>query len=122
MAQLTLQQRSQIANSQSFQVRLKAAINIVARYWASFPPANVGDYNLSVQKKKRFAKNIQAGGHVPLQAYAEFILSGYNEEEPDLDDDGLLSDEVISDSSYSAQAFDHFAGVGPTDDQEPIEW
>lgn len=117
MAQLTLEQKSTIAKDPVFQDRLKAALNVWSTYWSEYNADTIEKFNLAVQKRKRFSENVLDGGFVPVQPMAEFFLTGYNEVNPDLD-----NDQVLSDSQYSSKTFDKFAGVEPGDETEPILW
>lgn len=122
MAQLTLTQRSEMANSLSVQRRLVAAVKGTAEYWRNYPLDSLADYNVAVKKKKEFAKQIlQNASLASVQAYAEYLLNQYQfDTTPDLDGNGEVSDTVLSDSTASAATYDYFAGVLPGDDTKPV--
>lgn len=94
MAQLTLTERSLLANSPRFQQRLQAALKKKANFFLAAQPGGSGFpaiindatakqfYNLSTHKKKRHAKSLlSTGGNVgnPL-IISEFFVSRYNED------------------------------------------
>lgn len=111
MAQLTLGQRAAMANDQTFQQRLIAALKKTANYWATKPD---GDGYTAIYKRKRFANNILMGNMPNMQAYAEYFLSQYNQD-PAVMDGGQLADSELTDSPATPITFDHFAGVEAKD-------
>ncbi len=123
MAELTLEQRSQMANNHNFQLRLSSALRKTANYWATFPLDTLPKYNKANKKKKEFARAVLSGSPISLVAYAEYLLSIYNEANPDLlPITEQVSDAVLTDSSASAQAYNYFAGVQPGDDTDMVEF
>lgn len=126
MSQLTLSQRSMMAANPNFQNRIGMAVKKTASYWLQFPLDTVPKWNTANKKRKEFARYIM-NGNVPVSmfTYAEYLLTNYNEENPDVIgapdiNEGQLSDMAITDSSASALTFDYFAGVHPGDETEPI--
>jgi hypothetical protein len=125
MAQLTLSQKSQMLATPSFLERVKMAIVAKAHYWNNVLPANQGDYNLQMQKRKRYAKRIINGDIPDAFAFAGFVLQLYTTANPDLNSDNQLSDEVLAGASsgtYFDPPFDYYAGTQPSDADEPIIW
>ena len=122
MAQLTLSQKSEMANSLTVQRRLVAAVKGTAEYWRNYPLDSLGAYNVAVKKKKEFAKQIlQNASLANSQAYTEYLLNQYQfDGSPDLDDNGEVSDTVLSDSTASAATYDYFAGVLPGDETKAV--
>lgn len=113
MAQLTLSERSQMANNGYFQNRLRAALKKTANYWLN----STQDNNTAVFKRKRFAKDIQNGAMPDMRAYAEYFLTQYNEDPPvfDTGDASQLADSALTDSPATPVAYDFFAGVEAKD-------
>lgn len=121
MAQLTLSQKSTMANSLTLQRRLVSAVKATANYWATYSIDTFEKYNVGIQKKKTFARQILSQSSIPNpQAYAEYLLNQYTDTNPSLDENGELSDQVLSDSSASAATYDYFAGVLPGDDTKQV--
>lgn len=122
MAQLSLTQKSSMAYSSTLQARLVAAVKGTADYWKNFPLDSLSAYNVAVQKKKQFARQILSNPSIPNpQAYAEYLLNQYQfDTTPDLDGNGEVSDQVLSDSTASAATYEYFAGVQPGDDTKAI--
>ena len=122
---LWLSQRAEMAEKLSFLRRLAAAVKGTAEYWKNYPISAFADYNVAMKKKKEFARQIFSQASIPnLQAYAEYLLNQYSFDSgagPDLDENGELSDTVISDSAASAATFDYFAGVKTGDETKQIE-
>lgn len=126
MSQLTLSQRSMMAANPNFQNRIGMAVKKTASYWLQLPLDTVAKWNKANKKRKEFARYIM-NGNVPVSmyTYAEYLLTQYNEENPDVIgspdiNEGQLSDTAITDSSASALTFDYFAGVQPGDETKPI--
>lgn len=111
MAQLTLQQRGQMASDGLFHQRLIAAVKKTATYWAGY---TVNLNNVAIWKRRKFASEVQTGTLQNAQAYAEFLLSVYNVDPPIMDG-SQLADSELTDSFASANAYDYFAGVVPAD-------
>lgn len=111
MAQLTLQQRGQMAANSLFHQRLTAAVKKTAKYWADF---NSSPNNVAIWKRKQFALSVQNGTLENVQAYAEYLLSVYNVDPPVMDGD-QLADSELTDSFASANSYDYFANVQPSD-------
>jgi len=126
MSQLTLSQRSTMAGNGYFHQRLSSAIRKTANYWLNYAMDSVAKYNKAVQKRKLLARQIMQGMlPVGMQAYAEYLLSQYNENTPDLIggngiDAGQVSDAVLTDSSASTLTYDFFAGVETGDDTRAV--
>lgn len=126
MSQLTLSQRSTMAGNGYFHQRLSSAIRKTANYWLTYTMNTVAKHNKAVQKRKLFARQIMNGSMlISMQAYAEYLLSQYNEANPNLIegdgiDAGQLSDIVLTDSSASTLTYDYFAGVSADDETRPI--
>src|SRR5689334_16279965 len=94
MAQLTLNERSQLSSNSRFHQRLLAALKKKANFFINAQPGGSGFpditngatakqfYNLSTQKKKRYAKLLlsNGGNNGNPYAIAEFFVSKYNED------------------------------------------
>lgn len=121
---LTLSEKSQMANKNTFQQRLWAAWKHHAKYWINTEVPAQFPYSLEIQKKKRYGKKILESDYGNIKAIAEFFLNLYNDQAPTppLTPDGELTDEVLLTSTEAALTFAAFAGVVPGDDSEPIEW
>lgn len=123
MAALTLSQKAQMLATPSFLERVKAAIISKSHYWNNLPTPNIGDYNLMMQKRKRYAKRVIGGEQQPdTYAFASWILQIYTEVNPDLNGDNQLSDAVITSGTYVDPPYDFQAGVSAADNDEPIIW
>lgn len=121
MAQLTLSQKSTMANSLTFQRRLVSAVKATANYWANYTIDTFEKYSVANKKKKEFAKLILGQASIPNpQAYAEYLLNQYTDANPSLNADGELDDQILSDSSASSYTYDYFSGVQPGDDTKQV--
>lgn len=122
---LWLSQRAELADKLSFLKRLAAAVKGTAEYWKNYPLTTFENYNVAIKKRKEYARGILQGSGVQnVQAYAEYLLNQYTFDDAvgaDLDENGELSDTVISDSAASAATFDYFAGVKTGDETKQIE-
>lgn len=122
---LWLSQRAELADKLSFLKRLAAAVKGTAEYWKNYPIATFENYNIAVKKRKEYSRGILQGSGVQnVQAYAEYLLNQYTFDDAvgaDLDENGELSDLVITDSAASAATFDYFAGVKTGDETKQIE-
>ena len=127
MAALDNGQKQAMALTPTFQARLKFAVVENSKYWDNLPTPNVADYNVEMQKKKRYTKFVLSGGSMDVQNYAVIFLANYEDPNPDLIIDGpyngQLSDDVLNDSSTSVQTYKFMAGVKAGDDTDTkIEW
>ena len=124
MAKLTFAQKAEIANSLSFQKRLVSAVKELAEYWKNFTFTQLSEYTEDRRKQKEYGKQILNGAAIPNpQAWAEFLLNIYNENTPDLDGNGELSDAVISkDGIYMPVVYAYFAGVQAGDNSKSIQF
>ena len=124
MAALDNGQKQAMALTPSFQARLKFAVVENSKYWNELATPNVGDYNLEMQKKKRFAKFVLNGGSLDMQNYATVFLANYEDANPSLITDGpyngQLTDDVLNDSATSVQTFKWAAGVETGDDTKKL--
>lgn len=122
--QLNLTQRSQMANSETFLQRLNTAMKGTAQYWKDFTPTQFDHYNVAVKKKKEFARKIfSTGVYENIRAYAAYLLNQYRYDdagEPDIDETGQLSDNILMDSSPATATFEYFAGVEFGDETKQI--
>ena len=126
-AQLTLTQRSTMANSLTLQRRLIAAVKNTASYWRALPITTFAAYNVANQKRKVFASQLLQGSIPNVQAYAEYLLNAYQFATGaeaglgiDLDGNGEVSDTVLLDSAASSASYDYFSGVQAGDDTKQI--
>lgn len=129
MAQLTLSERSSMANNSIFQQRLSSAVKKTANYWKDYTLSTVADFNKANQKRKIFSRNIlNSVNYVNIQAYAEYLLTQYNTESPVIISDvnnianTQLQDSELTDSGASSSAFDFFSGVVVGDSTEIIDF
>jgi hypothetical protein len=138
MAQLTLSQRSALANNNRFQRRLKSALDKTANYWAGAPYDGGGaprvlaleDYTLTFQKKKRAIRLVL--GLTNIAPWASMFMAQYNEdadpnllEDPNLafdENTNQISDDAILNSSVLSAVYDGIGGIIPADNGAPIEW
>lgn len=127
MATLTLNERAGLLNSIRFHNRLNMAAAKTAKYWIDYATDTVAKYNVAVQKKKIFARQIIKQG--VTQEYIKQFLLKYNPADPVLENVGQafgaeinqLADSVLTESSASAETFDLMAGVVAGDDSKAVE-
>lgn len=127
MATLTLNERAGLLNSIRFHNRLNMAAAKTAKYWLDYATDTVAKYNVAVQKKKIFARQIIKQG--VTQEYIKQFLLKYNHADPVLENVGQafgaeinqLADSVLTESSASAETFDLMAGVVAGDDSKAVE-
>lgn len=111
-----------MAANGTFQLRVSMAIRKTANYWDQFPLDQVSKFNVANKKRKEFARQVLLGGaNYNIGAYTQYLLSQYNDENPDVIGEpdlnaGQLSDTAITDSPASASTYDFFSGVEPNDD------
>lgn len=128
MAALTLSEKSQMVSKESFRDRMKTAIMTKANYWKNLVPTALSDYNLRMQKRKKFSFNYLKGVIPSMEAYSAFFLDLYQETTPDLitgtstDLDGQLSDAVLTSGTWQDPTLDFFAGVVAGDETAGIIW
>lgn len=92
MAQLTLSERTQLANDPRFQQRLASAIKKKANFFKDQTYATITNqatgqaaadfHNAATQKRKRFATQVLKNSYVDqiLKQFAEFFMTQYNED------------------------------------------
>jgi hypothetical protein len=127
MATLTLNERAGLLNSIRFHNRLNFAAAKTAKYWIDYTTDTVAKYNVAVQKRKVFARQIIKQG--VSQEYIKQFLLKYNPVDPVLENVGQafdaeinqLADSVLTESSASAETFDLMAGVVAGDDSKAVE-
>lgn len=127
MATLTLNERAELLNSIRFHNRLNMAAAKTAKYWLDYATDTVAKYNVAVQKKKIFARQIIKQG--VTQEYIKQFLLKYNPADPVLEnveqafgaEINQLADSVLTESSASAETFDLMAGVVAGDDSKAVE-
>ncbi len=127
MATLTLNERAGLLNSIRFHNRLNMAAAKTAKYWIDYATDTVAKYNVAVQKKKIFARQIIKQG--VTQEYIKQFLLKYNPADPILENEGetfdaesnQLADSVLTESSASAETFDLMAGVVAGDESKAVE-
>jgi hypothetical protein len=127
MATLTLNERAGLLNSIRFHNRFNFAVAKTAKYWLDYATDTVAKYNVAVQKKKIFARQIIKQG--VTQEYIKQFLLKYNPADPVLENVGQafgaeinqLADSVLTESSASAETFDLMAGVVAGDDSKAVE-
>lgn len=157
MAQLTLSQRTELANNFGFQQRLISAVKKKANYFKDLTYAAITNqatgqaaadfHNAATQKRKRFAEMIlRTNGGLNATAFAEYFLTQYNEDiesenvqqghpgpsgagnrkqvpgQPFDSAGNQLADFELTDSAASDSAYNYFAGVDSTDENEKIQW
>jgi hypothetical protein len=116
-AQLTLSQKSALAENEVFRSRI---------YQALFSKANVfinqNPLNLEWQKKVIFARYFSSGyaSSVNIKVVSNLWLANYNNV-PVLDSNNQPIDQVILDSNALDVVYNLLAGIKPGDDQLPIE-
>lgn len=117
MAQLTLAERSAMAGKSTFQARIITAAKKKANYWKD---SQLPGSRTEIYKRKKFAESILTGNFAfPITAFAEYLLMQYNEETPDLDGNGELSDAVLTGHASMDVAYDYFAGIKPNEVFDP---
>lgn len=122
MAQLTLSQRAEMANSLSLQRRLVSAFKKQAEYWKNYTVTTFAQYNEKTRKCKTYSRQILNESSIAnIQSIAEYFLSQYNTDPPVLDSSGELADSELTDSPASAATYEFFAGVKMNDDTKQIE-
>ena len=127
MATLTLNERAGLLNSIRFHNRLNMAAAKTAKYWIDYATDTVAKYNVAVQKKKIFARQIIKQG--VTQEYIKQFLLKYNPADPILENEGetfdaesnQLADSVLTESAASAETFDLMAGVVAGDESKAVE-
>ena len=127
MATLTLNERAELLNSIRFHNRLNMAAAKTAKYWIDYATDTVAKYNVAVQKKKIFARQIIKQG--VTQEYIKQFLLKYNPADPVLENVGQpfdaesnqLADSVLTESAASAETFDLMAGVVAGDESKAVE-
>lgn len=110
MAQLTLAQRSKLANDPEFQHRVMAAVKKTANYWQTNAGADLNVTSNFTQKK--FAEKILSGSFAfPISTYVEYFLTQYNTDPPVWEDESqtYLADSELTDSFASASTFEYFS-------------
>ena len=127
MATLTLNERAELLNSIRFHNRLNMAAAKTAKYWIDYATDTVAKYNVAVQKKKIFARQIIKQG--VTQEYIKQFLLKYNPADPVLEnveqpfdaESNQLADSVLTESAASAETFDLMAGVVAGDESKAVE-
>lgn len=135
MAELTLSQKITMANTSSFQDRMKGAFEHIAKYRRDevAPGESPTDaqklafINKQTQLRKVYADRILNGVFPDMVSVCMFFLQIYTEANPDLIGapsplEGQLSDTVLKNGTWLDPTFDYFANVKAGYDSQPIEW
>ena len=122
-AQLTLSQKSELAETQSFRSRIYQGLYSKANYWVTVGTAT----NLKEQKQITYAKAFVRGsaGGTDHNVTTRYWLSNYNAV-PDLIGapsylEGQPSDNAILNTAALDVVFNTLAGVLPGDEALPIQ-
>lgn len=130
MAALTYAEKQAMITKTGFLDRMRFALEEKAHYWTNLvisgTVGNADDqYNLKLQKRKRFSKNVLAGAIPDMTVYSHYFLFLYNTATPDLISggvyDGQITDTDLVSGTYQDPTLDKFAGVDPGDQNEAIE-
>lgn len=130
MAALTLAEKQAMLSKPGFLDRMRFALEEKAHYWNNFPAvgssSGLGDYNLRMQKRKVFSKNVLNGAIPDMNVYSHYFLFLYNTASPNLISggvyDGQITDADLINGTYQDPTLDNFAGIQTGDDTESIDW
>jgi hypothetical protein len=117
MAQLTLTQRSELAEDASFRGRLFQALFSKANYFLGQPaPVNIKAY-----KEQSFAVRFVNGGanNIDIYATSRFWLANYNADPPELEPNGQPTDNAVLNTGALDTVYDSLAGVVAGDQNLP---
>ena len=116
-AQLTLSEKSALAETQSFRSRVYQALFAKANVFVTQTPTN-----LEWQKKVKLAKAFVSGtaSGYDIAVLTRFWLANYNGV-PVLDANNQPTDLQITSSNGLDVVFNVMAGINPGDDQLPVE-
>jgi len=115
--ELTLSEKSVLAETQSFRSRIIQALNSKANFWRTATPTN-----LKMQKQKAYANLFLLGGQnaTDVHAITRFWLANYNTTSPVLDSNNQPIDSEILESAGLDVVFDALAGVVAGDENLPV--
>jgi hypothetical protein len=116
-AELTLSEKSALAESQLFRARIFQALNSKANFWRASTPTNLKQY-----KQRVYALKFLTGGQnsIDIHATARFWLANYNTANPVLDGNNQPTDLEILEGAGLDVVFDLLAGVVSGDELLPI--
>jgi hypothetical protein len=115
-AQLTLSEKSQLAQTESFRQRIYQALFSKANFYIGQPEVNpqasvTTTNNLARQKQKAFAVALSKGQvSIDLKVATHFWLANYNSV-PQLDSNNQPTDSQILNTAALDAVFDSYAGV-----------
>lgn len=117
MAQLTLSEKSALAENSSFRSRLFQGLFSKANYHRM----QTNPQNLKEQKQQVYAPQFLKGGAntIDIHAATRFWLSNYNADPPEMDN-GQPSDNAILNTVPLDVVYDSLAGVLPGDENISI--
>lgn len=117
-AQLTLSEKSTLAETQSFRSRIYQGLFSKANYWVTLGTAA----NLKEQKAIAFAKNFVrgGGGGMDMNVITRYWLANYNTAQV-LDGEGQPIDNEILNTAALDTVFNNLAGIVAGDESLPIE-
>jgi hypothetical protein len=129
MAQLTLQQKADMADSTSFKNRVHAQLLEKANYWKDFALTGSngtadGAYNLRLQKRKKYALYLLSGAIPDLTAFSKFFLMQYDVDPAStttIGSETQLTDSALDSAAFNV-AFDQFAGVITGDENKGLDF
>lgn len=118
MAQLTLSEKTALAENSTFRARIFQALFSKANYHR----VQVNPANLKAQKQQNYADPFLKGGANSIDIYAisRFWLSNYNADPAVLDGAGQPTDDEILNTIPLDVVYDSLAGVQDGDDLLPI--
>lgn len=118
MAQLTLSEKSTLAESGTFRNRIFQALFSKA----NFHRVQTNPANLKAQKQQNYADPFLRGGgnSIDIFAVTRFWLANYNVDPPDLDGNSQPTDDAILNTAALDTVYDSLAGVQDGDELLPI--
>ncbi len=123
-SQLTLSEKSNLAETQSFRSRVYQGLFAKANFWIVTGTPD----NLKEQKLIEYSKNFVKGGSggIDQNVVTRYWLSNYNVAPPDLIGspsplEGQPSDDAILNTAALDAVFNTLAGVLPGDENLPVE-
>jgi hypothetical protein len=116
-SQLTLSEKSTLAQSSVFRARLYQALFSKANFWLG----QTAD-NLQKQKQIEYAKVFVKGGAggIDIGVVTNYFLAGFNNVNPQLDGNGQPIDSLILNAAQLDNVFNTLAGVVAGDNLLPV--
>jgi hypothetical protein len=117
-SQLTLSEKSALAQNSVFRARVYQALFSKANFWIGQTPTNLKNQKLNTYAKA-FVKGTAVG--IDIQVVTNYFLAGFNNVNPNLDGNGQPIDSLILGSAQLDTVFETLAGVLPGDQSLPVQ-